>query len=433
MLVRVANEAGLSGAEQAVVGWIRSWQQTTPLPGLAVVNCRIPTRSGYRQVDAIVWTPYACIVLEIKGFRSPQSGTLRVPVNAAWTVGGRPAELYTHRSSTNPLDQLETNCYAVKNAIVAGGVDRVFVHGAVVVMPYSPAEITLARVGPQNRVGDLADRVELRRGIDVVVGSDTRLRHFLDSVGGPGRAVRWSASTMVSTFEALGLPDVPNADELLREGFPDDLLRVPNMATLPSAAQLPPRSMPSSMVASALAARASGPVAPPSVPAAWGPQPGPRRTPIRTGLRILKWLGVAFGVLWLAGVVLMLVNTSTTTAGVERYSSASGEVSCEIVDPGDGSAAPSATCTTIAADAGSGGVAEPCPGGSAMTVTTWTGWGPELRCGGSPAATGGRVLAPGETAVRGAISCTGQSAGIACADRSGRGFVLEGGHYRPLP
>ncbi|MBM4509628.1 hypothetical protein GS421_11225 [Rhodococcus hoagii] len=115
MLLRVANEPDLSGAEQAVVGWIRSWQETAALPGLAVVNCRVPTRTGYRQVDAIVWTPYGCVVLEIKGFRSPQSGTLRVPVNAPWTVGGRPADLYTSRSSTNPLDQLETNCYAVKN------------------------------------------------------------------------------------------------------------------------------------------------------------------------------------------------------------------------------------------------------------------------------------------------------------------------------
>ncbi|NKV18253.1 hypothetical protein GS913_01365 [Rhodococcus hoagii] len=90
MLLRVANEPDLSGAEQAVVGWIRSWQETAALPGLAVVNCRVPTRTGYRQVDAIVWTPYGCVVLEIKGFRSPQSGTLRVPVNAPWTVGGRP-------------------------------------------------------------------------------------------------------------------------------------------------------------------------------------------------------------------------------------------------------------------------------------------------------------------------------------------------------
>ncbi len=54
MLLRVANEPDLSGAEQAVVGWIRSWQETAALPGLAVVNCRVPTRTGYRQVDAIV-------------------------------------------------------------------------------------------------------------------------------------------------------------------------------------------------------------------------------------------------------------------------------------------------------------------------------------------------------------------------------------------
>ncbi|MBM4540759.1 hypothetical protein GS504_07195 [Rhodococcus hoagii] len=435
MLLRVANEPDLSGAEQAVVGWIRSWQETAALPGLAVVNCRVPTRTGYRQVDAIVWTPYGCVVLEIKGFRSPQSGTLRVPVNAPWTVGGRPADLYTSRSSTNPLDQLETNCYAVKNGIGAAGPDRLFVHGAVVVMPSSPAEIALARVGPRNPVGDVGDRVELRSGIHVVVGSDARLRQFLDGVGGPRRTARWSASAMVSAFEALGLPDVPTVDELVREGFPDDLLRVPDLMSLPGVEQMRPRSMPSSMVASALAARAAGPaLPPPAAPATWkSPQRRRRRPPTRLALRILKWFGLAFGMLWLAGVVLALVTAGTTEASTERFSSTSGEVSCEMVDPGDGSSAPRATCTTTAAGLDSGGFAEPCPAGSSMEVTTWTGWGPEVRCDGSPTASGGRVLRPGETVTLGMIDCASRSAGIVCADRSGRGFVLEQGQYRPIP
>nr|NKW59016.1 hypothetical protein [Prescottella equi] len=44
--------------------------------------------------------------------------------------------------------------------------------------------------------------------------------------------------------------------------------------------------------------------------------------------------------LWLAGVVLALVTAGTTEASTERFSSTSGEVSCEMVDPGDGSSAP---------------------------------------------------------------------------------------------
>ncbi|NKT61357.1 hypothetical protein GS885_25870 [Rhodococcus hoagii] len=51
---------------------------------------------------------------------------------------------------------------------------------------------------------------------------------------------------MVSAFEALGLPDVPTVDELVREGFPDDLLRVPDLMSLPGVEQMRPRSMPSS-------------------------------------------------------------------------------------------------------------------------------------------------------------------------------------------
>ncbi|MBM4496311.1 hypothetical protein GS426_12075 [Rhodococcus hoagii] len=63
--------------------------------------------------------------------------------------------------------------------------------------------------------------------------------------------------------------------------------------------------------------------------------------------------------LWLAGVVLALVTAGTTEASTERFSSTSGEVSCEMVDPGDGSSAPRATCTTTAAGLDSGGFAEP--------------------------------------------------------------------------
>ncbi|MBM4493270.1 hypothetical protein GS436_08030 [Rhodococcus hoagii] len=137
--------------------------------------------------------------------------------------------------------------------------------------------------------------------------------------------------------------------------------------------------------------------------------------------------------LWLAGVVLALVTAGTTEASTERFSSTSGEVSCEMVDPGDGSSAPRATCTTTAAGLDSGGFAEPCPAGSSMEVTTWTGWGPEVRCDGSPTASGGRVLRPGETVTLGMIDCASRSAGIVCADRSGRGFVLEQGQYRPIP
>ena len=153
---------------------------------------------------------------------------------------------------------------------------------------------------------------------------------------------------MVSAFEALGLPDVPTVDELVREGFPDDLLRVPDLMSLPGVEQMRPRSMPSSMVASALAARAAGPaLPPPAAPATWkSPQRRRRRPPTRLALRILKWFGLAFGMLWLAGVVLALVTAGTTEASTERFSSTSGEVSCEMVDPGDGSSAPRATCTT---------------------------------------------------------------------------------------
>ncbi|NKR45711.1 hypothetical protein GS506_12280 [Rhodococcus hoagii] len=86
---------------------------------------------------------------------------------------------------------------------------------------------------------------------------------------------------MVSAFEALGLPDVPTVDELVREGFPDDLLRVPDLMSLPGVEQMRPRSMPSSMVASALAARAAGPALPP--PAA--PRPGNRRNVADEGHR----------------------------------------------------------------------------------------------------------------------------------------------------
>ncbi|NKR45710.1 hypothetical protein GS506_12275 [Rhodococcus hoagii] len=168
MLLRVANEPDLSVPSRlSSAGYGRAGDSRAARSRGGQLS--VPTRTGYRRWTRSCGRRTGVWFSRSRGSALPSLGTLRVPVNAPWTVGGRPADLYTSRSSTNPLDQLETNCYAVKNGIGAAGPDRLFVHGAVVVMPSSPAEIALARVGPRNPVGDVGDRVELRSGIHVVV------------------------------------------------------------------------------------------------------------------------------------------------------------------------------------------------------------------------------------------------------------------------
>ncbi|MDU0287681.1 nuclease-related domain-containing protein [Saccharothrix longispora] len=214
MLVRVQNEAALSGAERRLVEWLGSWVGSYALPGAAMVNCNVPGSNGAtRQVDAVVWSPHGCVVVEVKGFTRRQDGVLRIPLNGGWTVDGQPAALHTS-GEANPVEQLRTNLYAVKNGLRSAGVDPGFVAGVVLVLPIRGARVEL-------------DHSMLPPGVDVVLASGQKpLRGYFH------RLVRhhpvWAADDVASAFTALDLSDfTPERDELLAHGFSDQISREP--------------------------------------------------------------------------------------------------------------------------------------------------------------------------------------------------------------
>ncbi|MFC6087768.1 nuclease-related domain-containing protein [Saccharothrix lopnurensis] len=214
MLVRVQNEAGLSGAERRLVEWLGSWVDRYALPGVAMVNCNVPGPNGAaRQVDAVIWSPHGCVVVEVKGFTRRQDGVLRVPLNGEWTVDGQPAALHTS-GEANPVEQLRTNLYAVKNGLETAGVDPGFVSGLVVVLPARGARL------------DLAGAV-LPTGIEVVLADGQKtLRRYFHQLA-KHRAF-WAADDVAAAFTALDLGGfLPERAELLAHGIPDRITRDP--------------------------------------------------------------------------------------------------------------------------------------------------------------------------------------------------------------
>ena|GEM_PF-2837576 len=253
MLVRVqpgheGGAHGLSGAEEQFVRRLESWGPGQyHVPGLAVVNVNVPEKSGARQVDALLFVPEGLVVVEVKGFTRPQSGTLSVPVNGPWLVDGQPAAVHTLAGS-NPGEQVKGGVYAAKAAVagIEGGGDT-FVTGLVVVMPRT-RELT---VGDTRHAGT---------GIRVVVGSNTKLRRFMHQHR--NRRPCWTADGVRAACRELSLTGLaPGRDELVAEGFPETL---PDPPPVPAARPPEPRSesqVQSPVRTTGSAVAASGPVA----------------------------------------------------------------------------------------------------------------------------------------------------------------------------
>ncbi|WP_196812112.1 nuclease-related domain-containing protein [Nocardia sp. CNY236] len=122
----------MSPTELRFADWIR-WSPAQP--GVALLNVDVPSRGRTRQLDAVIWTRQRCIVIDLKGFRSPQNGTLVVPPNGPWHMDdGRVADIYGNDDHHNPMAQVQTNCLATKDwASQVIGRKR-FVYGLVLVM-----------------------------------------------------------------------------------------------------------------------------------------------------------------------------------------------------------------------------------------------------------------------------------------------------------
>lgn len=224
MKVEVQHEEGLSGAERLVVRWLRTWTGQYFMPGVVVANVNVPAAGGSRQVDMIVFSPYGCITVEIKGFTRRQDGHLLIPTNGPWTVDGEPAALHTAKGS-NPLEQVRTNLFAVKDALGTAGQQR-YVSGLVIVVPAAGAALS---VGPSPS-----------SGIDVVLGELIALRDYFHRL--EKRPMTWHVDDAAAAAQALDLTYlVPDAKGLAAEGFQPAEHPVPTPASWePSVEPTPP-------------------------------------------------------------------------------------------------------------------------------------------------------------------------------------------------
>lgn len=258
-----------SAAEDTVIGLLREWTGKYHLPGLCLMHVHVPTGARTREVDGILWTPHGLAVLEVKGFTSPQEGTLRIPANGPWQVDDQPAALHT-LADTTPAEQCQTGVYAVRNTLHAAGVDPGFIAGLV----------ALARPNQQLALGDTT---RLPTGIFVSWATRTDLRRWAHHQRKRDSRPRWSADDVLAACAALDLSSLaPQRAELIADGFPDVITysdrprqhrpRATSQARRPKTS--PQRPSASTATATRLAAASPPGSVPPAAPSR-RPQPAP--------------------------------------------------------------------------------------------------------------------------------------------------------------
>ncbi|MFE6921211.1 NERD domain-containing protein [Nocardia sp. NPDC057663] len=207
MIVVVADETELEGAEEVVGAAIRDW--ASAVGGVAVFRCHVPeSRGGSVEVDALVCTPQGATVVEVKGFTVRQDGTLATPPNGPWTVGGEEAALYHAVRVPNPFVQVRRQVFAVKNLLQQSGIFG-WVNAVVALVPQPGSQLTLeeARIADGYRAV-LVDRDDA-----------TALHDYFHAE--TGRTVRLSVNDVRQVFAALNLSHLlPTRVALADQGFP---------------------------------------------------------------------------------------------------------------------------------------------------------------------------------------------------------------------
>ncbi|MGI5222722.1 nuclease-related domain-containing protein [Nocardia sp. CA-290969] len=209
MLVKVDDRAELSAAEREFVECLRQ----LPSTGLAIVDLRIATQRGTRQIGAVIWTPQGVLVTEVIGFRSTQSGILTVSMERPWRVGDAVADLELDLGA-DPVRRLESAVQEVQRTFERASYDPGQLCGAVALIPRRGAVLRPARE-------------TLRPGLDVVVGNTaelTELRILLENFA-PGPP-RWTLGRVCAATRAL-TGWAPERGELIAAGFEDKLPEPP--------------------------------------------------------------------------------------------------------------------------------------------------------------------------------------------------------------
>nr|WP_246461918.1 nuclease-related domain-containing protein [Nocardia transvalensis] len=188
-MLLINEGAELSPAEQRFAEWVE-WSPAQP--GVVLLNVDVPNRGFTRQIDALIWTRQRCIVVEVKGFRSRQDGTLVVPPNGPWQMSdGRVADIYGNTYDHNPITQVRANALAMKNWATQITRRRRFVYGLVLVM-----------LRPDQDVPSLDAQVRPEK-IDIVVEDFDVFRYYLHRLA--DHSVQWTAAQVDTLITRLGL------------------------------------------------------------------------------------------------------------------------------------------------------------------------------------------------------------------------------------
>lgn len=199
--------------ERLVTEWLSNY---ITHPGVAVSGVHVPNSQGRAtEADFVVFTPYAAVVIEVKGLRKRAGGMLMCSMNERWSLRGVSGDpVHVHQRDLNPLHQVREPVFDLKN-LAAGPLGwEPFVDGLVVVIPFPHRPIRL-------------DRGSRPAGFDVLRGNDAaQLYSWFNRTARYRTASPWTADTVLNVLSVLrvdGTGDRVRAgrlyDELLAEGF----------------------------------------------------------------------------------------------------------------------------------------------------------------------------------------------------------------------
>lgn len=248
------------------------------LPGVVVSGVYLADRRGRgRETDAVIVTPDAVAVLEVKGLTIDATGgqvELHTSANSRWWAQGHGDRDPVHVApgDTSPFDQATGRVFDLKSALNTAPGERAYVSGAVVVVPPARARVRVVHSGP------------LPHGLAVLaVDRDGagELRPWVAALrSGRGRGAVFSAERAAAALAAIGVRP-PSVAELVAAGFTSD------PAAAPAAVPGPPAPV---------GARPDPSTPPAGTPWRRPPRPrssGARRRPTRPGRASTAGLGRA--------------------------------------------------------------------------------------------------------------------------------------------
>ncbi|MFE3194535.1 nuclease-related domain-containing protein [Nocardia sp. NPDC059240] len=215
MLVINGDRRRIPPTEKIVLDWLRSWNDTFTIGGVAISGCQIPDRRpGHHhttEADLVIITPRFWVVVEVKGLvKSGVGGEMVCPANGRWSLPSIPdrSPVYVRQGDTNPLDQVSDSTFNLKALAERTNIGKPFVLGLVLVMPWPGHTLTIAAS-------------TLPQGINVEVGTLSGLRSWFHQHA-KGRPCVWNAEQVYALLGALNFADAVTQAELAAEGFASD-------------------------------------------------------------------------------------------------------------------------------------------------------------------------------------------------------------------